>query len=127
MVFAQGDNTPLHWASMRGHVEIVRLLCERSADRSIRNKQDKVGSSGAMLTPRRAVCCHESLCAGVFSVCAGFVHGADGFRALGAGARGPGAALLVALLPVHEGGVGQLGGTAPVMDGDLLADFAVQA
>ena len=30
----QGDNTPLHWASMRGHVEIVRVLCERSADRS---------------------------------------------------------------------------------------------
>jgi ankyrin repeat protein len=41
-VIWQGDNTPLHWASMRGHVEIVRLLCERSADRSIRNKQDKV-------------------------------------------------------------------------------------
>lgn len=39
---AQGDNTPLHWASMRGHVEIVRLLLESGADRSIRNKQDKV-------------------------------------------------------------------------------------
>ena len=30
---------------MRGHVEIVRLLLEHGADRSIRNKQDKVGSS----------------------------------------------------------------------------------
>ncbi len=38
----QGDNTPLHWGSMRGHVEIVKLLLERGADQSIRNKQDKV-------------------------------------------------------------------------------------
>ncbi len=29
---------------MRGHVEIVRLLLEKGADRSIRNKQDKVQS-----------------------------------------------------------------------------------
>ena len=38
----QGDNTPLHWACMRGHVEIVKLLLERGADKSIRNKQDKL-------------------------------------------------------------------------------------
>ncbi len=42
----QGDNTPLHWTSMRGHVEIVRLLLERGADRAIRNKQDKVRHAG---------------------------------------------------------------------------------
>ena len=39
---AQGDNTPLHWASMRGHVEIVKLLLERGADKNIHNKQDKM-------------------------------------------------------------------------------------
>jgi hypothetical protein len=38
----QGDNTPLHWAAMRGHVEIVNLLLQRGADRAIRNKQDKL-------------------------------------------------------------------------------------
>jgi len=38
----QGDNTPLHWGSMRGHVEIVKLLLQRGADQTIRNKQDKV-------------------------------------------------------------------------------------
>ena len=35
----QGDNTPLHWAAMRGHVEICNLLLQSGADRTIRNKQ----------------------------------------------------------------------------------------
>ena len=35
----QGDNTALHWAAMRGHVEIVRFLLQESADRGMRNKQ----------------------------------------------------------------------------------------
>ncbi len=29
---------------MRGHVEIVKLLLQRGADKHLRNKQDKVGS-----------------------------------------------------------------------------------
>jgi hypothetical protein len=37
-----GDNTALHWAAMRGHVEILNILLMNGADKTIRNKQDKV-------------------------------------------------------------------------------------
>lgn len=39
---SQGDNTALHWASMRGHVEIVKYLLQKGADRTIQNKQGKM-------------------------------------------------------------------------------------
>ena len=41
-VHAQGDNTALHWAAMRGHVEIVAFLVASDADRTLRNRQDKL-------------------------------------------------------------------------------------
>ena len=42
MPAVQGDNSALHWAAMRGHVEIVKFLLMHGADRELRNKQDKV-------------------------------------------------------------------------------------
>ena len=37
-----GDNTALHWAAMRGHVEIVNLLLQNGADKNIKNKQENL-------------------------------------------------------------------------------------
>lgn len=37
----QGDNTALHWAAMRGHVEIVKLLLSYGADRTAQNAQGR--------------------------------------------------------------------------------------
>jgi hypothetical protein len=38
----QGDNAALHWAAMRGHVEVVRALLAGGADKEARNKQGAV-------------------------------------------------------------------------------------
>ena len=37
-----GDNTALHWAAMRGHVEIVNFLLQNGADKTFKNKQGKI-------------------------------------------------------------------------------------
>eukprot|EP00198_Chlamydomonas_reinhardtii_P006977 XP_001696313.1 predicted protein [Chlamydomonas reinhardtii] len=36
-----GDNTALHWAAMRGHVEVVRCLLGAGADRAAANAQGR--------------------------------------------------------------------------------------
>ena len=37
-----GDNTALHWASMREHVEIVNYLLQNGANKNMKNAQDKL-------------------------------------------------------------------------------------
>lgn len=44
-----GDNTALHWASMRGHVEVVRALLAAGADKELRNAQVSMPPSLAIL------------------------------------------------------------------------------
>ena len=41
-IMYKGDNAALHWAAMRGHVEVVRALLAGGADREARNKQGAV-------------------------------------------------------------------------------------
>jgi hypothetical protein len=40
--FSQGDNTALHWAAMRGHVEIVNFLLQAGANKNMVNKQNEL-------------------------------------------------------------------------------------
>ena len=38
----QGEKTVLHWAAMRGHVDVVDYLLMHSAIKTIRKKGDKI-------------------------------------------------------------------------------------
>jgi ankyrin repeat protein len=39
VVMIQGSNTALHWAAMRGYVEICKLLMDSGADKNRANQQ----------------------------------------------------------------------------------------
>jgi hypothetical protein len=109
---------------MRGHVEIVRLLCERSADRSIRNKQDKVRDIAPINTCNAGGCVllvHLNVASHVIGIMCIYTGMATGcLNEIVIGTSGSGSALLVALLPLHQGGAGQLSGTVFINGPSLL-------
>lgn len=41
-VVCQGESTALHWAAMRGHVEICKLLLQHGANKTVANKMGEL-------------------------------------------------------------------------------------